>query len=524
VVTRAPSVLRGPAVPLPAPSVVEMVRQVVRQHPGAVALRDHGGEWTYSWLWGQAAAIAGVLRDMGVSPGGRVALWGLRTRDIVASALGIMSLGAAYVPIDPAYPSERVRAVLRGSAPAVLVFDPVPGAPQPPLTSVPVLDTASVVAGQAMADAAGIIPAAGDLAYIVFTSGSTGRPKGVAIEHRSLVNYVCWFASVLGARGGGNPLFGSLGFDHTITSLWPALASGGHLRLAGGPWDVDTLFGARPEPFDFIKVTPSQLRFFERVSQPEYRRLTRLLVSGGERLDTQLLKTTAPRLAGLALINHYGPTETTVGCCYHRFDVSRIPELPSVPIGRPVWNTRAYLVDDQLAPAGPGRPAELVIAGAGVSRGYVGVGAGSDAFIDEADLGGPPGRAYRTGDQVELLADDTLLYLGRADEQVKVSGYRVSLAEVRQHALAVDGVADAAFTLVSSDGASDVGDWVDGVVASRAQLREPGLLAEEVRRHLMRVLPAAAVPRKVRVVADLALSVHGKRDLQAARDHGQHSQ
>ncbi|HET6856553.1 MAG TPA: AMP-binding protein, partial [Streptomyces sp.] len=352
-----------------------------------------------------------------------------------------------------------------------------------------------------------------DVAYAVFTSGSTGTPKGVMVEHGSLANYVAWCGSLVGRSGEGSPLFASLGFDLAMTSLWVPLAQGRRVVTVAGMWDQDTLFGERPGRYTFMKLTPSHARFFDVLAEPpQYGRATRTLMFGGEGLDPALLGTLAPRLAGVRLINHYGPTETTIGCCAHVFDRGSVPSTPTVPIGTPAWNTRAYVVDDALRPVAPGAPGELVIAGRAVAAGYIGGRVPDGKFIDESDLGGAPGRAYRTGDMVELLPDGTLLYLGRGDDQLKVSGHRVELGELRHHVLSVPGVADAAFEVVRGPV-----DTLEAFVVPAGPLPDAKEFAAGVRTVLAGVLPSVLVPNEVHVVARLVVNANGKCDVRATR-------
>jgi len=328
------------------------------------------------------------------------------------------------------------------------------------------------------------------------------------VEHRSLVNYCAWWSSVVGADTGGTPIFGSLGFDHTITCWWPTLLRGAPLTLCGGLWDVERLLRPPGTRYSAIKLTPSQLRFLERTGRPDYRQACRIVVLGGEALEPSLLEEISGRLRGVRLVNHYGPTEATVGTCWHEFSPTGLGGASAVPIGRPIWNTRLYVVGADLRPVPPGEAGELVVAGAGVARGYL---AGGGGFLDKSELGEAPGRAYRTGDQVALRPDGVLEYLGRLDRQVKVNGHRIELDELRHNALAVTDVADADFAV-----AGDPLQYVEMflVCASGA---DPDRVAAEVRALLQRRMPAAAVPKKVTIVPEIGITVHGKRDPAATR-------
>lgn len=509
-----PSSIAGEVRPVAAESFVHLVRGHARTRPDAVAVRSGREQVTYRQLWQRALAVAAALAEAGTGPGDRVALWADRTAGTVAGALGVMALGAAYVPVDPTHPGERTAAVLAGAAPTALLHDGAAGAGTLPAPTVPVIDVRELQAPPGLPEPA--LPRSEDIAYIVFTSGSTGTPKGVMVPHGSLTNYVAWCGDLVGGGGGGSPLFGSLGFDLALTSLWVPLAQGRTVTTVAGIWDQGTLFGEREDPYTFVKMTPSHARFFEVLAEPpRYDRVTRLLMFGGEGLDPALIASLGSRLDGVRLVNHYGPTETTIGCCAYRFDRLSVPSTPTVPIGRPAWNTRAYVVDEGLRPVAPGTPGELVVAGRAVAAGYLGGAGGGEKFLDEAALGGPAGgRAYRTGDTVELLPEGALLYLGRGDDQLKVNGYRVELGELRHHVLSVPGVADAAFDIVRGPV-----DTLELYVRLGGRGPRPG--GEEfsalVRKTLAAALPSALVPGAVHLVDEIVVNANGKTDLAATR-------
>ncbi|MGP3971939.1 amino acid adenylation domain-containing protein [Streptomyces sp. 6N223] len=514
-----PSLIAGAERRVAADSVVRIVRDHARLRPDAAAVDDV----TYGALWRRALTIAATLREAGAGPGDRVVLWADRSAGTIAAALGIMAAGAAYVPVDPAHPGERTNAVIAGADAAALLHDGAGSGGRLPALAVPVIDVAALTGGPGRVPPEPPeppeLPGPEDIAYIVFTSGSTGTPKGVMVPHASLANYVAWCGDLVGSGGSGSPLFGSLGFDLAMTSLWVPLSQGNRVVTVAGLHDQDTLFGgarsgARAGRYTFVKMTPSHARFFEELATPPpYADATRLLMFGGERLDPALLASLGRRLEGVALVNHYGPTETTIGCCAYRFDAAGVPSLPTVPIGTPAWNTRAYVVDDRLRPVPAGRPGELVIAGRAVAAGYLNRPDGGGKFIDERELGGPDaGRAYRTGDMVELLPEGVLLYLGREDDQLKVNGHRVELGELRHHVLAVPGVADAAFDIVRGPV-----DTLELFVRPAAASASADDLPDTILQALTRALPSALVPGDIHVVPEFAVTPNGKCDVAATR-------
>lgn len=514
--------LVGKVVDLADTTIVDAVARHAAERPGAPALLL-GDQPTVSYeeLWDHAARLAPLLGDAGVGPGDQVAIWATRSAPVVAAALAAMALGAAYLPVDPTYPAARVRRILEvGKPKAVVCADPNALAGSLP-RGVPTVDIHGV--GHAAPPALVPVTKPDHVAYTVFTTGSTGLPKGVLIDHRSLWNYLGW-AQELTEFGADDatPCFASLGFDHAVTCLWVPLMAGGAVQLIPDSWDPRPWLAARERPFAFVKITPSHVRLFERIARPDYKTVTRTVMFGGERLDAALVASLGDRLDGIRLLNHYGPTEATVGCTAFHFTSDEVAGDGALPIGAPSWNTRAYVVDEDLHPVALGEEGELVLGGACVADGYLG---GSDQdrarFLEEAaivgdeSVGGPGSRAYRTGDRV-VVRDGVIVYRGRLDEQVKVRGYRIEIQEVHDLAVAFDGV-DQAAVVVSQSGLGGLELFVVPTPAGEGQARDDAKLVARVLEHLRAYLPAAAVPSKVWVVPHLVANAHGKFDPEASR-------
>ncbi|MDO0924964.1 amino acid adenylation domain-containing protein [Streptomyces sp. TG1A-8] len=494
---------------LEASSVVELIRRWAETTPDAVALECGDTTTTFRQLWRRSMSLAAALREMDVQPGEVIGVVARRNAETVAAMIAVMAVRAAYAPIDPTNPIGRVRLILDQVRPRFMLWDGTGGVecasgfPTVDTSGVPDLpaDSPAPVTGDPLHD---------DLAYVVFTSGSTGMPKGVLVEHRSLVNHIGWAATHIlpDAGGAACPLFASMSFDLALTTLWVPLAHGRTIVMFENSWDYASLYAPRTRPYDFVKATPSHFRLFERMLEPDYRSTARRLMIGGEPLEPIMLKRMGDRLDGVQIVNHYGPTETTIGCCAYRFAVRDMPDLPTVPIGSPAWNTAAYVVDDNGGPVGVGGQGELVISGFGIARGYLDGDGGR--FLDDPAFGG---RAYRTGDIVEVLPGGVLLHLRREDSQMKVNGHRFEMAELNRHALSLPRVADVAFDIVRG-GTLDV---VEAFVVFDDRSAEAPPSEREIRSRLSALLPRELVPKRVHVVPEIKVDANGKRDIRSTR-------
>ena len=402
-----PSVLFGDTEVLSEGTVVDAVAAHAAHPPGRPRpVRPTGPPSPTPSCGSDASRLAGALREAGVGRGDQVAIWATRSVPVVAAALAAMALGAAYVPIDPTYPAARVRRILEvGRAPGDRLRRrpaPWPGACPgacPRWTSTPEPARPPVTNPAARPT---------DVAYTVFTTGSTGLPKGVLVSHRSLLNYLGWARELTDfGPDDATPCFASLGFDHAVTCLWlPLVEPAG--RCSSSPTAGTPARGWPPatRPFAFIKITPSHVRLFERIARPDYRSVTRTVMFGGERLDAALVAGLGDRVEGgppaqpLRSDRGHGGLHGLPLRRRHRASADG-----AVPIGRPVWNSRAYVVDADLRPVPVGEEGELVLAGDCVADGYLG-GGGEDRarFVDESVLGATTGRAraYRTGDRCVL--------------------------------------------------------------------------------------------------------------------------
>ncbi|MGK5496593.1 amino acid adenylation domain-containing protein [Streptomyces sp. URMC 125] len=486
------------AVDVPDTGVAELVAAQAGRTPEVPALTDGERSLTYGELDARAGRLARVLTERGVGPGRTVALVLRRNADLVLALLAVLRTGAAFLPLDPEFPAERLRGVLSEADPALLVTSSGLAGRLPWTGPRLLLDEAGTVSASVAAPAA--VPAAAP-AYILYTSGSTGRPKGVVVSRANLANLLAAMRRVVPLTPADRLLaVTTVGFDIALLELLLPLVSGATVVLAGTEQVRNpAALAALLADATVMQATPTLWR--EVVGRaPDAVRGKRVLV-GGEPLDPAL----AAELAGLAreVVNLYGPTETTVWS-------TSAPVSDGRPaIGRPFGNTRAHVLDQGLRPVPDGVPGELYIGGHGVALGYLGqYDLTAERFV--ADPFGEPGtRLYRTGDLVRHRPDGTLEFLGRADDQVKIRGFRVELGDVEAALGRLDGIAAAA-AAVREDTPGDR-RLVAYVVPVDGARPDPA----GIRRLLAERLPGYMVPVAVVFLDALPLTANGKVDRKA---------
>jgi amino acid adenylation domain-containing protein len=493
---------------IPEVTLPELFEAQAARTPDAPAVVHVGVTLSYAELNARANRLARLLIDRGAGPEGLVAIAMPPSAGLIVAVLAVLKSGAAYVPVDPAYPADRVGFLLADTCPVAVLTTALAGQGLPGEAPRVALDDPGIVAalsGLADGDLVGA-ERSGQLgpsspAYVIYTSGSTGRPKGVVIEHRSLVNYLAAAEGYPGAARGAL-LHSPVSFDLTVTGLFGPLVSGGCVVVA----DLEGAAGAGGAGFGLVKVTPSHLPLMGRVAGWA---AEGDLVVGGEALSGPMLRDVRERYPLVTVVNEYGPTEATVGCV--RFWVRPGDELPSgaVPIGRPMWNTRVFVLDEGLGLVPPGVAGELYVAGSGLARGYLGrPGLTGERFV-ACPSGAAGERMYRTGDLARWNGAGELEYLGRVDDQVKIRGFRVEPGEVEAVLAGLPGVAAAAVAVREDQpGDKRLAGYVvpaAGAVLDPAGLRAAAGLA----------LPGYMVPAVVVVLEALPLTGNGKLDRRA---------
>ncbi|GAA4236754.1 hypothetical protein GCM10022254_47190 [Actinomadura meridiana] len=485
--------------------------------PEAVVLVSGRTKVTYQGLDERANHLAHYLRGLGTGPESVVALCLPRGIEMVTAILAVWKAGAAYLPVDPAYPMARTAHMLTDSGAAVLVgtADVLDDMPVSGRIRTLALDEPAVAATLESQPATAPDTAAepGRLAYVIYTSGSTGRPKGVAVTHGNLANYVVHVPRRVGfgAAGARYALLQPVVTDLGNTVLFASLTTGGVLHILDAEKVVDPVaiagYLARHD-IDYVKVVPSHLAALGATADLSWLLPSGALVLGGEAAAPDWVETLLKAAGDLPVYNHYGPTETTIGVVTGRLDDEAVVG-GTVPIGTPVGNTAAYVLDDALRPVPAGVAGELYVAGAQVARGYVGrPDLTAERFVACPFDGGV--RMYRTGDRARWNADGFLEYLGRADEQVKIRGFRVEPGEIQSLLAAHPAVAQAA-VIVREDVPGDR-RLAAYVVPADPDTETDGTLTETIRRFARETLPPHMVPAAVVPLGALPLTGNGKLD------------
>ncbi|GAB2660328.1 non-ribosomal peptide synthetase [Nocardia goodfellowii] len=498
----------------PAATLAGLFEDRAAQSPDAVAVVSGGAELTYGELDRRAEQIARTLVSRGVRPDSVVAVALPRSVELIIAIVAVVKAGGAYLPVDPAYPPERLAFVLGDAAPVAVLTDAATSKALPPSAAPLILLEAAEAEGTGAARAA--LPRPGNLAYLIYTSGSTGTPKGVAVTHANAASL--FLSTAKWCQFGAGDVWAwchSQAFDFSVWEIWGALLYGG--RVVVVPWDVvrtpaqlwDLVVEAG---VTVLNQTPSAFHALAeaRAAGGRTQSALRMVIFGGEALNpAHLDRWYSAGDGGPALVNMYGITETTVHVT--KLDlVAAHGARGGSPIGTPLANMRVYVLDSGLAPTPIGVSGELYVAGAQLARGYQGrSGLTATRFVaDPFDAAGG-GRLYRTGDVARWTAAGELEFVGRADDQVKVRGFRIEPGEIETALARHPAVARAVVVARDTDGGKQL---VAYVVTDHDDAEARASLGAELRRFAAERLPEFMVPAAVMVIDSMPLTANGKLD------------
>ena len=497
----------------------ELFEQQVQKTPEAVAVAYEGESLSYAELNAKANQLAHRLRGLGVEPDTRVAICVQRSLEMVVGLLGILKAGGAYVPVDPEYPEDRIAYILRDAGAPILLTQAHLQALLPASDAqVLLLDDQALYADQPVQniDKAETGQNSANLAYVIYTSGSTGMPKGVMNEHRGVVNRLCWNPQGLSPQPDDRVLHKTaFSFDVSVWEIFWTLARGACMVMArpGGQRDPaylkDLVEAERITMLDFV---PSMLQsFIEHVHSGECASVRQVLC-GGEEVSPGLLASCAQKLPQAQLNNLYGPTEAAVDATRWVFEADKVDAR--VPIGKPIANTRIYILDEQGQPVPIGVSGEIHIAGDGVARGYLNrPELTEEKFIPDPFSDTPGARMYKTGDLGKWRSDGAIEYLGRNDFQVKIRGLRIELGEIEARLAQLPAVREA--VVVAREACQGdkrlVAYWTVREGVDDAQLPD----VEQLRDHLKTELPGYMVPSAFVKLEAMPLTPNGKVDRNA---------
>lgn len=492
----------------------ELFEAQVNRTPNALAVElfeknRFSNQINYQQLNSRANQLAHYLIQLGVGPNILVGVCLYRSIDLVVAVLAILKAGGAYLPLDPAYPNERLAFMMTDSGISTLLTSRnlVHKVSGHPVKVVCTDENANKFIQFSHSNPVRRCRSE-DLAYVIYTSGSTGTPKGTLIAHRGVVNYLLWCIKTYRvAEGSGAPVSSSISFDATVTSFFAPLLSGRKIVLLPEKEEIEALSNLflSDENFSLIKITPPHLEILKHYIKPaDAKNAAHAFVIGGEALTAGKLEFWRNHAPNTRLINEYGPTETVVGCSI--YEVSQGDKLTNeVPIGKPIANTQMYILDRHMEPVPIGVLGEVYIGGAGLARGYLNrPELTAERFVPNPFSGDSTARLYKTGDLARYRPDGNIVYHGRIDHQVKIRGYRIELAEIDAALSTHPDIVDA-LTVVREIG---------GIKSLIAYILtgNPRPAVGDLRLHAASKLPEYMVPSLFVFLDHFPLTVNGKID------------
>ena len=498
------------AEPYPAgATLISLFEKNAAENPDACALLCDGKAMTYSELNEKANRLAWRLDEIKHSKNEIFAILLERSFEMLVSILAVLKAGGAYLPIDPSYPSERIEYIISDSGIKTLLTE------KKHIAAVSFegnkIDVRDEAAYCAKTENPSPASCGEDIIYVIYTSGSTGRPKGVLVKHKGAINYIWWCKKVYAENAACDfPLYSSISFDLTVTSIFTPLICGGKIVIYAGR-DKETLIDKiiADDNVDIVKLTPTHLQIIE--SMKVNCKKIRKFIVGGEDLKSDLAMKIFKKFNNkVRIFNEYGPTETTVGCMIYEFSPSDAKAV-SVPIGVPAANTMIYLLGKDLKPVLNGTSGEIYISGDGVARGYLNKSEMSAAkFIN--DPFNPEKIMYKTGDLARMLPEWNIEFLGRIDDQIKLRGFRIETGEIEAELLRHPSIREAA-VILRDDAAT--GKYLCAYYTTQNHSEAD---VKELKTHLSKRLPYYFIPDVFMKLESIPITANGKFDRKALPD------
>jgi amino acid adenylation domain-containing protein/non-ribosomal peptide synthase protein (TIGR01720 family) len=483
-------------------TIIRLFEEQVLKTPANIALTFRDEKLSYERLNELSNSLAWTLIKRGISRDNIVGIMVTHSIEMFIAILGILKAGGAYLPIDPMYPKDRVTYMLKDSGASLLVTDSVDNSGFEDIET-NIINIKDMGEYSKKYENPPLRSNPDSLAYLIYTSGSTGKPKGTMIEHKGLVNYICWAKNTyVKASDDVFAVYSSLAFDLTVTSVFVPLISG---ILAAIYRDDEKEYVLHRILQDnratIVKLTPSHLSLIQ-YSDNRSSSVRRFIV-GGEDLKASLSEKIYSSFGGnIEIYNEYGPTETVVGCMIHKYRYG-VDKDGSVPIGIPTGNVMIYILDKNLKPVVPGQTGEMFISGSGVARGYMNKpDITQKVFLDNPFVKGL--RMYKTGDLAFLNKEGLIVYKGRVDFQVKIKGFRIELEEIESVLSNYQGINQAVVI--------DIKDEILGICLCAYVISEGPVDLGGIKKHLYDNLPEYMVPAHIIAVDKIPLTPNGKVD------------
>lgn len=485
-------------------TVIDLFLEQCQIHPDSIAISDKTNSLTYGQLNALSDNIKYYLLKNNIRPKDKICLFFPNSINLVASILAILKLGACYIPIDVTYPIDRIEYIVHNSSSKHILTDSENIEKLGILRSLSLnINFKNFSNNEAVQNIdEGILPSTKDLAYIIYTSGSTGNPKGVKIAHESLYNYISWAKSVYVKNEVTNfPLYSSISFDLTVTSIYTPLISGNAIYIYNNSNPQLLLQDILSDnKVQIIKLTPAHLSLLlECIPNPNVKKL----IVGGDILSIEICKQISSLFANnIHIYNEYGPTEATVGCMIYEYSNADKNNYASVPIGIPAANTKLYVLNDDLNLVPFGHIGQLYIGGKCLAKGYVKLrNMNAERFIQSPFNSNE--KIYKTGDLVKLHKNGIMEYIGRSDFQIKINGYRIEIGEIQSKILNYPGIKDCFINVIEKDNTK--------LLCAYYVCKKP-INLKYLKDHLSRSLPSYMIPKHFILLDELPLTNNGKVD------------